>query len=118
MLATPANPNWSYKEVSQRDFRTTFASGEPISVMLYHQGKFYLERFNTKIMYVIRDEEGNVLSDLVSTDERVWREMWQNTSYHYCELNIPAVPTKAGSYTLEIYFNGYSVTSVNFTITE
>ena len=118
MLVTPQNPNWSYKEVSQRDFRTTFTSGEPISVMLYHQGKFYLERFNTKIMYVIRDHEGNVLSDLVSMDERVWREMWQNTSYHYCELNIPAVPTRAGDYTLEIYFNGYSVTSVNFTITE
>lgn len=118
LLATPANPNWSYKEVSQKDFRTTFASGEGISVMLYHQGKFYLERFNTKILYVIRDQEGKVLSDLVSTDERVWREMWQNTSYHYCELDIPAVPTKAGSYTLEIYFNGYSVTSVDFTITE
>lgn len=118
LLKTPDRENWSYKNVGRKDYTTEFASGDPISILLHHPGKFYLRRFNTNILYVIRNSEGKVMSELLATDERVWRSMWENTDYRYCELDIPAVPTAPGEYTLYLYFNGYTVTSDNFTITE
>jgi len=118
LLKTPARENWSYKNVSKKNYTSEFASGDPISILLHHPGRFYLHRFDTNILYVIRNAEGKVMSELLATDERVWRSLWENTDYRYCELDIPAVPTAPGEYTLYLYFNGYAVTSIDFTITE
>jgi len=118
LLKTPSKTNWSYKDVGKKNYTSTFKVGDPISVLLHHPGRFYLERFDTHILYVIRNSEGNVMTELLATDEQVWRTLWENTDYRYCELNLPAVPTAPGEYTLYLYFNGRAVTSVEFTITE
>lgn len=118
LLKTPERENWSYKNVGRKDYTTEFTSGDPISLLLHHPGKFYLHRFDTNILYVIRNAEGKVMTELLATDEKVWRSLWENTDYRYCELDIPAVPTAPGEYTLYLYFNGYAVTSIDFTITE
>jgi hypothetical protein len=34
----------------------------------------------------------------------------------YCELDIPALPELPGEYTVDIYFNGASVTTESFTV--
>ncbi len=118
LLKTPERENWSYKHVGRKDYTSEFASGDPISVLLHHPSKFYLRRFDTTILYVIRDAEGKVLTDLLATEKQVWRTLWENTDYRYCELDIPSVPTAPGEYTLQIYFNGYAAATASFTITE
>lgn len=118
LLATPENKNWSYKNVNQNQYTNTFTSGQGISVLLYLKVDFFLPRDNTSILYVIRDGDGNVISELLAKENRIWYDMWWNTNYHYCELNVPNAPTEAGDYNLSIYFNGMAITSVNFTVTE
>lgn len=118
MLVTPKDPNWSYKTIGADYATTTFTSGQNISVLLYLKVNFYLPRDNTSILYVIRDSEGKVISDLIAKENHIWYDMWWNNNYHYCELNVPAAPTDPGQYNLSIYFNGMAITSVDFTVTE
>lgn len=118
LLATPADKNWSYKNVNNTHYTTTFSSGQNVSVLLYLQVNFYVPRDNTSILYVIRNSEGKVISELTAKETRVWYDMWWNENYHYCELNVPSAPTAPGNYNLSIYFNGMAITSVDFTVTE
>ena len=119
LLKTPAKENWTHRDVTKRDFTTTFASGDPISIHLYYMVDFYIYHENISLMYVIRDGEGNVISDLISMENRDWQDdMWNGPNYHYCCLDIPKIPAEPGSYNLSLYFNGMAVTSVDFTITE
>ncbi len=119
LLKTPEVENWTHSNVSQANYTTTFASGEPISVFLYYMKNFYIRHENITVMYVIRDESGKVLTDHIGLENLDWRDdMWRGQNYHYCGLDVPSVPTEAGTYTLGVYFNGYAVTNVEFTITE
>lgn len=118
MLVTPKDPNWSYKTIGANYSTTTFSSGQNISLLLYLKINFFVPRDETSILYVIRNEEGKVISDLIAKESRIWHDMWWNTNYHYCELNVPGTPTEPGKYNLCLYFNGMAITSVDFTITE
>jgi hypothetical protein len=119
LLKTPDKANWNHKDVNQGNFTTTFRSGDSISILLYYMVDFYLYREDITITYVIRDDQGNVISDLISMENRDWHDdMWNGPNYHYCGLNIPKVPTEPGTYTLGLYFDGLAITSVQFTITE
>lgn len=116
LLVTPKS-GWSYKDVKAKDYTTSFRPGDSISILLQSPYDFYLDRDDMRILYVIRDGDGNVLTDLTAQQDGVWYDLWFNkTDYHYCELDIPKVPTEAGSYTVDVYFNGYSMCSLNFTI--
>ena len=119
LLKTPEKTNWNHKDVHKSDFATSFRSGDRISLMLYYMVDFYIYHEDVTIMYVIRDGEGNVVSDLISMENRDWNDdMWNGPNYHYCCLNVPKVPTEPGEYTLSLYFDGMAITSVNFTVTE
>ena len=119
LLKTPDVENWTHSNVSGADYTITFASGEPISVLLYYMKDFYIRHENISVMYVIRDESGKVLTDCIGMENLDWRDdMWCGQNYHYCGLDVPSVPTEAGTYTLGVYFNGLAVTNVEFTITE
>lgn len=119
LLHTPGNANWTHVDVTQGMYSTSFKSGEGISVLMYFMKDFYIRHENIQVMYVIRDENGTVLSDYIAIENRDWRDdMWKGPNYHYCGLDVPLVPTDPGSYSLGIYFNGLAVCSVNFTITE
>lgn len=119
LLKTPAKENWTHKDVYQSDYTTTFQSGDSISMLLYYMVDFYLYHEDITVMYVIRDAEGNVISDLIGMENLDWRDdMWNGPNYHYCCLNIPNVPTEPGTYTLGLYFDGMAMASMEFTITE
>ena len=47
-----------------------------------------------------------------------WWDMWVDEDHHFCELDLPNVPTEAGNYTLALYFNGKAIMAIEFTITE
>lgn len=119
LLKTPEKANWNHKDVSKANYTSTFQSGDSISMLLYYMVDFYLYREDITLMYVIRDAEGNVISDLISMENRDWHDdMWNGPNYHYCCLNVPKVPTEPGSYNLSLYFDGMAITSVDFTVTE
>ena len=68
-------------------------------------------------MFVIRDEQGNVLLDLVKTTSATWDELWNDRS-RYCTLDLPAIPGIPGKYTIEVYFNSHRIVEKSLTITE
>jgi hypothetical protein len=119
LLKTPEKQNWNHTDVYKAMYTTTFAPGDGISVLMYYMKDFYIRHEDITVMFVIRDENGTVLSDYIAMANLDWRDdLWNGPNYHYCGLNVPQVPTEPGSYTLGIYFDGLAVTSVGFTIAE
>lgn len=118
LLKTPENPNWNNATVGKKDFTTTFTSGDKISMLIYYMHDFYVKHEDITIMYVIRNSEGQVLSEHIGRENVDWRDLWWGGDYHFAEFDIPSVPTEPGEYTLYLYFDGGAITKVNFTITE
>ena len=116
MLKTPEKENWSYKDVTKDAYASTFQSGDKLSVMLHAGANFYIPDDPINVLYVIRDGEGNVVTELIGQEESNWKTLWLNTDYHYCELDLPKSPTEPGKYSLSLYFNGLAVTVTTFTI--
>ena len=116
LLVTPGNSDWTYESISDDDFTDTFASGDPISVVLYSSNKFWLNEHEIDALYVIRDSEGNVRSDLITQEELNWRDLWYDGNTRYGELDLPVSPAEAGSYRVDIYFNSCFLASAPFTI--
>ena len=116
MLVTPKE-NWTWKNVSSDDYTTSFKVGQKLSILLRSPYDFWLDRDDMRILYVIEDADGNVMTELTAQDEAVWYDLWYDkTDYHYCELDIPNIPAEAGTYTVSVYFNGYKICRVTFTI--
>ena len=84
-------------------------------MVLYTSSRFYLEKDETTVMFVIRNADGMVIPTLVRTKVSPWRDLWPNVG-KYCYLDVPAMPTEYGDYKLEVYFNGATALSKNFTI--
>lgn len=118
LLKTPENPNWNNSTVGNKDFTTTFTSGDKISMLIYYAHDFYVKHEDITIMYVIRNSEGKVLSEHIGRENVDWRDLWWGGDYHFAEFDIPSVPTEPGEYTLYLYFDGGAITKVSFTITE
>ena len=100
--------------MTEEDYTTKYAAGDSVSMVIYAAKKFYTNNEDIQIMYVIRNAEGSVLPELLNTETRNWRSMWNG---RYTTLTIPGMPTATGEYTLEIYFNNAFVMSKSFTIT-
>lgn len=113
LCKTPDKEGWTYKDIADDEYTSSFASGDKASFVLYATKKFSTTNDDTSIMFVIRDAEGNVLTELLRTQTKSWKTMWSN---RYCYLDIPVMPETAGSYTIEIYFDNAFVLSKNFTI--
>ena len=119
MLKTPEKQNWNHTDVTSGMYTTTFTSGDGISVLMYYMKDFYIRHEDITVMYVIRDENGNVLSEYIAIENLDWRDdLWNGPNYHYCGLDVPQIPTEPGKYTLGIYFDGLAMTNLEFTITE
>ena len=109
---TPDLEDWNYKNVEQA---TTFTAGEEVTMVLNATKKFYTYAENVEISFVIRNAQGQAMVDLASAYTKVWQKLWND---YYATLEVPAMPTAEGSYTLELYFNGDFVSSNSFTITK
>lgn len=117
-IKTPEEKNWRFDNVGSKAFTDQFAVGDGISLILHAQSDFYLPGSELHILYVLRDAHGNVLPDYISEDDTYWKKIWYGGDYHYAELELPNVPEKAGTYTLDLYFNGMAVGEVTYTISE
>ena len=116
LLKTPAEEGWTHESVAADVFTDTFQSGDPISIVLKSSDNFHLPKMNISVLYVIRNGNGQVLSDYISREDVDWKDLWYDGNYHNCELDLPKVPKEPGTYSISIYFNNQAVTSTNFTI--
>ena len=112
---TPAKEGWTHEDVTDTDYSTSYGPGESVSVVLYTSSRFYLEKDETTVMFVIRNSDGKVIPNLVRTKVSAWRDLWSGVG-KYCYLDIPVMPTEQGAYTLEVYFNGATALSKSFSI--
>lgn len=118
LVKTPEDEDWTIDSIGEDAFTDTFQTGEHISLVLTANDNFYLPERDIDVLYVIRDGNGNVLSQYISTETRDWKALWYEADYHNGELNIPKVPEEPGDYSLSLYFDNMAVTAINFTITE
>lgn len=114
MCKTPAKANWTKSDVKDADFTTSFAKGQKASFLIRLNKTYNTSPDNIVSLFVIRDADGNVVH--TATTNSSWTNMWYQG---YCELDVPGVETlNAGSYKIDIYFNGATAFTGDFTVTE
>ena len=111
MCQTPSESNWNYNNVTK--YTTNFSAGQPVSMVIYAKNSIDLSSADTQVLYVVRDSNGKVISDLCKVQTRDWKSLW-NDRYFYPTL--PKAPSQAGSYTFEIYFDGGLLLSKPFKV--
>ena len=116
LLKTPEDQDWTYDSISRDDFRTEFEAGDSISIVLHGTIRFYIPKYELNALYVIRDSEGNVCSELTTREVLDWEALWYDGNPQYGELDLPVAPSASGSYTVEIYFNNEIFVTIPFTI--
>ncbi len=116
LLPTPEEEGWTFYTVDAGSYTQSFTVGQSISMVLSSNASFYLDNGDVSVLYVFRDETGNALPELTGEQELNWHDMWMKTDYHHAELTVPTVPSTPGSYTLEIYFDGFAVTSASLNV--
>ena len=117
LCPTPEKDNWTYKDIGKNDYTSKYAPGSRVSMVLYSPDRAKASEEKYEVMFVICDEQGNVLLDLVKTTTATWDELWNDRS-RYCTLDIPAIPGIPGKYTIEVYFNSHRIVEKSLTITE
>lgn len=115
LCRTPDKESWTHEDVADSDYTTSYAPGESASLVLYTSARFYLEKDETTVMFVIRNSDGKVIPSLVRTKVSPWRDLWPGVG-KYCYLDVPVMPTEYGEYTLEVYFNGATALTKSFSI--
>lgn len=111
MCRTPERPNWGRYDLSDDDYTTQFPVGTPASFLVRMSRSIYGSTQDITTMFVIRNQSGTPI--LTAQETKPWKDMW--TSYN-CKLEIPVLPSEAGTYTIEVYFNGGLVNAQEFTI--
>ncbi|MBQ2785499.1 MAG: protein kinase [Oscillospiraceae bacterium] len=111
MCKTPENPEWGRYDVPAKDYRNTFTAGENASFAVYLNHEYNTSPDIIVTLFIIRDENGKIVS--TATQSRTWTSMWYRG---FGRINIPSIPTVAGNYSVEIYFNGAHVTTQPFSI--
>lgn len=118
LCKTPNKENWTHNNVAANMITSTFSASEKVSFIIKSSGHTYGRNNNKeyRVLYVIRDSEGNVLPEYLDNNETVdWYQMW-GTTYPYANMTIPKTPEKPGKYSLYLYFDGAAVVVLNFTI--
>lgn len=115
LCPTPEKENWTYKDIKDKDYTSRYVPGKDVSMVIYSSERPDASDDNIEVMFVIRDEYGNVLVDLINRTTVTWNKLW-NDRTRYCALDIPAVPKIPGQYTVSVYFNSCLLVEKNLTI--
>ncbi len=105
----PESEDWSRGDLGESI--TAFAPGSKMALLYYTTSIYNISSSELVSMFVIRNEEGNVVSTTSNT--RTWDDMLNGG---YCEEEIPKLPAAAGNYTLEIYIDSMKFSQLNFVI--
>lgn len=112
MCWTPDNTGWRWYDMWEEDFTTAFAVGEKASFVLSLNVDTPDSNTEISTLFVVKNSEGIPVS-ITEGRTRSWNEMWYKG---YTELDIPVMPQIAGSYTVDIYFNGAYISTESFTV--
>lgn len=113
MCKTPDKAGWDRNDLTMDSYTNSFKVGTKGSFLLHTSRNYNTSSNVITTMYVIHAEDGTLISSNIT--QQTWTNMWYK---RYCELDIPALPDKAGNYTISIYFNGAFVHSQSFTMTD
>jgi hypothetical protein len=109
---TPEASSWSYTDIEDEDYTTTFSAGRKISTVLALAERADKTEDTILTAFVIYNENDELVS--FAHTSATWQSMWYQ---NYCELDIPGIPAEIGTYKVYIYFNGALVGSQMFEIT-
>ncbi len=113
MCKRPSYQNWDRYDLSDGDYKTEFTVGEAASFLVYFNKRYTATSEGVTTLFVIRDQDDKPTHTAVVNS--TWVNMWYK---NYCELDIPVMPTAAGQYTMEVYFNNGLAAQQQFTITQ
>ncbi len=105
----PSKSNWTQSDVTS--YTTTFTAGQSASIVGRIISRYFTSDKMITTLYAFRDSNGKV-AHLCSVVES-WGDMWYN-GYGY--FDIPCLPETAGTYTMEIYYNGALAYDTQITI--
>lgn len=111
LVRAPEDPLWSHLVLEEDDYTTVFNSGDRIGILILLNTACRDSETVVETYYVVRNSDNHVVCTSVSQD--TWNDMWYA---YYCDQTVPSIPTDPGDYTLEVYFDGMAVTTLNFTI--
>ena len=111
MCKPPAHKDWGRYDLSEEDYTSAFAIGDAASFLVRFSKLYNAPKEDVTIVYVIRNQDGTPI--LSSADFSTWRQMWSTS---YCKLNLPVMPSSAGTYNVEVYFNGMLAHAQEFTL--
>lgn len=111
MCRTPEYLNWGRYDLSDDDYTDTFTTEENISFLIGFPKLKNAPKEEVSVLYVIRDQDGVPM--LSASEVATWKDMW---STNYCKMNVPVMPTVAGTYTVEIYLDGGLAHAQTFTV--
>ena len=108
---TPEGSNWTHEDVEK--YGSTFKAGQPVSMVVYAKESVDKSDKKIQVLYVVRDEDGKVITKLCNTQTKTWDSLW-NDRYFYPTLS--ATINEKGSYTFEVYFDGALALKKTFTM--
>lgn len=112
MCKTSSLQNWNGKKIGDVKFESTFATGESGSFVIKLKKDYItLNNNSVEITFLVRNAESTPV--LLSTTTNTLAKMWKND---YCKLQMPPLPTTAGAYTIDVYFNGGLAATQQFKI--
>ena len=111
LCITPKANKWNHEDVTA--YTKEFSADDSISAVVYINTKVKFNSADVDVLYVVRDGNGNIIPELCHGQTMDWKTMWTN---RYFYPTLPTTPAEAGSYTMELYFNGALALSKVFTI--
>lgn len=111
----PNKEDWTYRDLATT--RTSFSAGETLAFACESLGTLTASDDTVTTLLVVRDSDGNVVDHY--SGDAVWNDMWARDRDMYVG-QLTRMPETAGTYTLEIYFNGKQVettAAITFTVT-
>ncbi len=111
MCRIPNWNGWTRYDIEQADYTDSFVISQRAGFVIQLTKDYTFSRDQIQVLFVIRDSAGSPVS-LESTTVP-WSSLCTGG---YGTLNIPVMPTTAGSYSISIYFNSALAHSQNFTI--
>ncbi len=109
MCVAPNVQDWTWRNVST--YKDTFGPNETAGYVMHLSERYATSPNIITTLYVTRNDAGEIVN--VSQTSQSWTSMWYQS---YGELTVPSLPTEAGSYTMDLYFNGQHVHTQSFTI--
>ena len=108
---TPEGSNWTHEDVEK--YGSTFKAGQPVSMVVYAKESVDKSDEKIQVLYVVRGEDGKVITKLCKTQTKTWDSLWTDR-YFYPTLS--ATINEKGSYTFEVYFDGALALKKTFTM--